>query len=394
MSLTRLIKIALIIVLLCPLSAWADLDFIGNQTQETDAPLTVEDFYRGGLFIMTRNGISDSITTYFDFGAVATISVRAAVYLWRGSSNNSSLIDTTAEQVFTLEADGWKSMELLNKIDLYDDSTYLITVWGGTAAGTNSIFHKNSSTGDTVASLSATYTGGAWSDPLTGSTLTNSARMSIYMTYQYVVESPDAEGDTTLCYIGDKLIRTVTTSIEDVIHGGIFTSTVNAQLVSIRAYHPSSGSNSDRQIKCAIYRAADSTLLDETEERTYTSTAAANGWHTYVFPATPASIKADTSYFIAAWGELGGGNLSTRTGGSGTGTGHWENAETYGAWENPMDQASFKQADRSFTIALFYVCPVSGIKGRRRDLIQTAPRIGLVEEATRTFAEDEDEIAK
>lgn len=395
----RLIKplVAALIVLFACQTGWATTGILGNQTLETAAAVTIENQHRGGVFKMPstpQTASADSITFYIDLGAVGTINLRCALYLWRGSANNATLVDTTAELILSGASDGWKSLALLNLANIYKDSTYLIVAWGGTAGGNNEIRFDDAAGGDTLASKSVTYVGATWSDPLTGTTTLNANKMSIYLTYTYVTENAAAEGDTTACKIGvSDTIFATSAGIRDIIQQARFTAPVDATTKSMRVYTLSTGSGGTRTIKCAVYKDADSVLVDTTEQRVFNTAAEATGYHTYTFP-TPKTIVAGTVYRLSAWAALGGTSVSIKAKSSG-GNNRIENGQTYSSWPSPTDQPGFVGVGHNVSIALFYVCPASTIKGRRRKLIETRGTGYFIKEAKSTFAGDwYDEIAK
>ena len=92
--------------------------------------------------------------------------------------------------------------------------------------------------------------------------------------------------------------------IEDDIYGTPFTATGTGTGDSICFW--SYALNSARNVKCALYRYGDMSLLDTTELVSILTTDTA--WYYFSFINSPA-IKEDTVYVVTAYGEDGVGNV-------------------------------------------------------------------------------------
>ncbi|MGQ9530342.1 MAG: hypothetical protein ACUVTC_02775 [Candidatus Bathycorpusculaceae bacterium] len=112
---------------------------------------------------------------------------------------------------------------------------------------------------------------------------------------------PSAFSDTTATF-GNTATGTFRRNIESYIVGSIFTLTENGEAQSITAYIEMTVSS--KNMKCAIYRYSDLSLVAQTEEK---APAVATTWVTFNFINKPI-LTANTEYLLVAWSYWGAGS--------------------------------------------------------------------------------------
>ena len=123
-------------------------------------------------------------------------------------------------------------------------------------------------------------------------------------------------------------------SIENVIHGSVFTITEAGTADSITVGCTYGTGTWTGKIKCAIYLHSDLSRVGVTDERTVTLTSIP-AWYTFDFSGTKPSLLATTAYILVAWAEdvTNGAYIRYNTGD--TNQGHYQSA-TYGTFPNPL----------------------------------------------------------
>ncbi|MGQ9725831.1 MAG: hypothetical protein ACUVQL_01730 [Candidatus Bathycorpusculaceae bacterium] len=112
---------------------------------------------------------------------------------------------------------------------------------------------------------------------------------------------PSAFSDTTATF-GNTATGTSRRNTENYIVGSIFTLTENGEAQSITAYIGMTVS--PKNMKCAIYRYSDLSLVAQTEEK---APAVATAWVTFNFINKPI-LTANTEYLLVAWSYWGAGS--------------------------------------------------------------------------------------
>lgn len=144
----------------------------GIQDTTTGSLLPIEDIISGGLYTAERTGTADSITIFLDFAGANTVEVRYALYDW--NDGTPLLLDTTAEFVIDLDAEGgsfeeWVGKPLLNNPTISKSTRYLTCAWASLLDPTyNASINNTSSVGDSILASSVVY--GDWPDTLTSLT--------------------------------------------------------------------------------------------------------------------------------------------------------------------------------------------------------------------------------
>lgn len=92
--------------------------------------------------------------------------------------------------------------------------------------------------------------------------------------------------------------------LEDDLYGSVYIadSTATGDSICMWLY----AVNSARNVKCALYRASDTTLVDTTEIESILTTDTT--WYYFSFINAP-EIKKDTAYIVTGYGESGVGNV-------------------------------------------------------------------------------------
>jgi hypothetical protein len=92
-------------------------------------------------------------------------------------------------------------------------------------------------------------------------------------------------------------------SIENTIVGSFFTATENGWADNITAYLQITGN--PKNVKCAIYKQSDLSLVAYTQERLISSSYGPN-WETFSFSDPKPSLTAGTQYILVAWASSSG----------------------------------------------------------------------------------------
>jgi nitrogen fixation-related uncharacterized protein len=154
-----------------------------------------------------------------------------------------------------------------------------------------------------------------------------------------------AFSDSTATF-GNTETGTSRRNTENTIVGSIFTLTENGEAQSITAYIGMTVSS--KNMKCAIYRHSDLSLVAQTEEK---APAVATTWVTFNFINKPI-LTANTEYLLVAWSYSGSGNayLYCTTGTTGQGC---YRSQTYGAnFPDPLPSPTYET--RSYCIYCIY----------------------------------------
>jgi hypothetical protein len=119
--------------------------------------------------------------------------------------------------------------------------------------------------------------------------------------------------------------------IEDKILGRVDSSDYDGTLDSITAYFTITDGTS-HNIHCAVFRYSDTVLIDSSEEKSIGS----DGWHTFDLKLDGQILK-NTAYVIAAQAKPEAGSSLRLMFNLSPTTNEWafDNAETYGAWDDP-----------------------------------------------------------
>lgn len=141
--------------------------------------------------------------------------------------------------------------------------------------------------------------------------------------------------------------------IVNVVVGSIFTATDNGWADSITAYLQIT--SYAKNVKCAIYKHSDLSLVAYTQERSI-STSSSPNWQTFSFTAPKPNLTAGTQYILVAWSSSGSGGdaMFFRQDGT-TDQAHYDN-RAYGAWPNPFTVDS--HGARSYCIYCNYAKPI------------------------------------
>ncbi|MEM3759906.1 MAG: hypothetical protein QXZ02_02190 [Candidatus Bathyarchaeia archaeon] len=153
-----------------------------------------------------------------------------------------------------------------------------------------------------------------------------------YMTFR---SYHSAFSGTTTTF-GNTGIGTSSRNTENAIVGSVFTLTENGEAQSITAYIGMTVSS--KNMKCAIYRYNDLSLVAQTEEKTVN---VATGWVTFNFINKPI-LTANTQYLLVAWSYSGTGNayLYYTTGTTNQGC---YRSQTYGTnFPNPLPSPTYE----------------------------------------------------
>lgn len=150
-------------------------------------------------------------------------------------------------------------------------------------------------------------------------------------------------GNTTLYQTGS--------SIMDFIWGAVFTCPENGTADSITCglYI----SEAAHKVKCAIYKASDSSLVGVTEEKDL-SPETPYHWETFNFSSPKPSLQANTDYVLVAWGEPETGLVYFAGTDEAAGAGRYD-SETYNDYPDP---ASF--TSHSWTRSIYCTYTPSG----------------------------------
>jgi hypothetical protein len=142
--------------------------------------------------------------------------------------------------------------------------------------------------------------------------------------------------------------------IEDQIVGSLFTATDNGWANTITAYLQIT--TSAKNVKCAIYKHSDLSLVAYTQERTI-STSYSPNWQTFSFTDPKPSLTAGTQYILVAWSSESywGDAWFYRQDGAAD-QAHYDHSRAYGpAWPNPFTVD--EHGDRSYCIYCTYTKP-------------------------------------
>ena len=136
-------------------------------------------------------------------------------------------------------------------------------------------------------------------------------------------------GYTTIGTTGGLTIAAV--GWED-ISGSVFTCTEFGTATSITVALKRTVAGSDN-VKCAIYKHSDLSLLAQTEERNLALTTS-YVWYTFTF-ATPPSLIGGTDYILVVWGDYTAQNITCPYDNGDANQGHKQTL-AYGAFPNPL----------------------------------------------------------
>jgi hypothetical protein len=319
-----------------------------------------------------------------------SLKVKVGRYTWLGAGNNAILIDSSAQRTFAYNtADGWQGFEMTQWPIMFPDTFYVFAVWSNASVSADLyVRYNNASTGDTLAHKTVVY--GAWPAPLAGTTLINSARMSIYGSYT----SNDAAsiGDTSSCFIvNDTLFATASHSIEDGIQCLKFTPVTTAPLKAIKVYIQSGSGGGTPTMRGAVYKLTDTTRVDTSSLISYND-ADPDSHYVFLF-VNQVTVTAGVDYYMCAWGSIGSYSQFVRTKTTG-GAGKLSNSQVYSGagWPATLD-ASLRNANYNVTMKVYFVCP-GGVTGRPRKMKLSSLHKPYWTEAFSHFAEVKDGIEK
>jgi hypothetical protein len=252
----------------------------------------------GSRFTATSSSTVDSISVYITNPATNSMNVKCAIY----KDSDKTLLASTEQQAITGRFSGWQTFDLTTSPTVTAGSTYSLVVWfqssglqifctTGTSRQSWYAFQSygNFPTGpytnfagyaqeNFVYSLYATLN----TVPVSSATPTATSAPATTYTSQFgqTVKGTTACGQPT-----------------DVMVGSRFTATANGFVNSVSAYITNVNSKAG-DMKCAIYRESDKTLLASTDSASVSSMY--NGWVTLSFSNAP-QVTAGSSYSVIAW---------------------------------------------------------------------------------------------
>lgn len=290
----------------CLLSGQAYGATFGNATgTSTSSSNTYENNITGEVFTLSEDGLATSMTASLTCTS-ANKSVRCLIF----RAADTFLVAMTEQKTVTVGTSG----EVTFNFVTWDGATryvrlyagdYRLCVWGSSAAGFG-LVKDDGGTGSTFLVQSATYSVASTVSPMVSSTVTaSSPTMHIFCTY-----TPTS----SFSMFGDTTIGSTTSTTEDVIQMGLYTSPASSVIVDSAAawidFGSHSATSSTRTFKMALYN-VDSTLIASSNEKNIETANNQDGYYNFTF-GTPPTIAASTPVRIAIWSDTSYGTISMR----------------------------------------------------------------------------------
>jgi hypothetical protein len=140
--------------------------------------------------------------------------------------------------------------------------------------------------------------------------------------------------------------------IENTIVGSLFTATDSGWADSITAYLQIT--TSTKNVKCAIYKHSDLSLVAYTQERAISPSSPS--WQTFPFSEPKPNLTAGTPYILVAWSSSGTGDACFYRQDGTTDQAHYDDITYVSAWPNPL--AVTAHGARNYCIYCTYSKPV------------------------------------
>jgi hypothetical protein len=309
-------------VALAPTSEAAVTVQFGQTTKGTLSAGQPGNIMVGSRFTSSVDGAVNSISVYLSNPSTASVNVKCAIY----RETDRTLVATTEEKAVTRGSDGWQTFNFPTQPSITTGARYSLVVW---FSGSNLQINYGAGSGSQSWYASQSY-GNFPNGPYTSFAGYNQENFvySIYATVTSTTTttspSPTPAPTTSTVNVGQ---TTVSTSASGqpagVMVASRFTASSSGTVTNIKAYLTNLGSTASN-VKCAIYRESDRTLVATTQEKTIEG--GSSGWQTFNLVTAP-TLTEGASYSLVAW--FADSNLQINYG-AGSGSQSWYAFQTYG----------------------------------------------------------------